>query len=170
MRQIGVSAYRFSVSWPRVRPAGTGAGNAVGLAFYDRLIDWLLAARIEPWLCLYHWDLPQALQDLGANHEIVGWYADHAHLIAQRFGDRVKHFAAFQLYTNSMRDAIVRGADVRGYLVWSLLDNFEWGAGYANRFGLIFVDYPTQRRILKASARWYRQLIDQEPALATVAA
>lgn len=97
MRQIGVSAYRFPVSWPRVLPAGKGAVNAAGLAFYDRLIDRLLAARIQPWLCLYHWDLPQALQDLGgwANREIVGWYADYAHLIAQRFGDQVKHVATF---------------------------------------------------------------------------
>src|SRR5690349_7173029 len=59
MRQIGVGAYRFSVSWPRVLPTGRGAANEAGLAFYDRLVDGLLAADIEPWLCLYHWDLPQ---------------------------------------------------------------------------------------------------------------
>lgn len=378
MRQIGVSAYRFSVSWPRVLPAGKGAINPAGLGFYDRLIDSLLAARIEPWLCLYHWDLPQALQDLGgwASRDIVDWYADYAHLIAQKFGDRVKRFATFnepsvfslfgyafgwhppatserachfkaihhinlahgagvdvlrehvkgaligcvnniqparaaaptaadaaaarlldeywnkafpdpqvlgryppslarliepyqregdlaricrpvdwfginhyspvyakaapdsplgfawadapgdvprspigwqidpdafrdtlldayaryrlpifvtengagssekldasgqvldlerigylKLYTNAMREAIARGADVRGYFIWSLLDNFEWGAGYGNRFGLVHVDYPTQRRVLKASAGWYRQLINQESALAAM--
>ena len=54
-----------------------------------------------------------------------------------------------------MHEAVALGADVRGYFVWSLLDNFEWGAGYANRFGLVYVDYATQRRIPKASARWY---------------
>ena len=58
MRDIGVGAYRFSVSWPRVLPLGRGAANEAGMAFYDRLIDALLAANIEPWLCLYHWDLP----------------------------------------------------------------------------------------------------------------
>jgi beta-glucosidase len=58
-----------------------------------------------------------------------------------------------------MQRAIAAGADVRGYFVWSLLDNFEWGSGYSQRFGLVYVDYPTQRRIPKASARWYADLI-----------
>ena len=63
MRRLGVQAYRFSIAWPRVLPSGRGAVNEPGLAFYDQLIDTLLAAGIEPWLCLYHWDLPQALDD-----------------------------------------------------------------------------------------------------------
>ena len=58
-----------------------------------------------------------------------------------------------------MREAVAAGADVRGYFVWSLLDNFEWGAGYASRFGLVYVDYATQRRVPKASARWYGKFI-----------
>ena len=62
-------------------------------------------------------------------------------------------------YTTAMFAAIKDGADVRGYFVWSLLDNFEWGSGYSERFGLVYVDYPTQRRIPKASFRWYAQLI-----------
>jgi beta-glucosidase len=65
MRRLGVKAYRFSTAWPRVLPNGRGAVNEAGLAFYDRLIDAVMAAGIEPWLCLYHWDLPQALGDLG---------------------------------------------------------------------------------------------------------
>ncbi len=376
MQQIGVGAYRFSVSWPRVLPKGRGAANELGLAFYDRLIDGLLAAGIEPWLCLYHWDLPQALQDLGGwiNRDIAQWFADYAHLVARRFGDRVKRFATFNEpsvftlfgysfewhppgvndppshyaaihhvnlahgaavdvlraevakasigaihnmqparpvqptpadkaaaailgdfwnrafpdpqilgsyppslakgiephrrdgdmerirrpvdwlginhyspiyakadpaaalgfawadapadvprspigwqidpaafrdtlleahsryglpiyvmengagaveklddsgqindreridylagYIGAMREAVTRGADVRGYFVWSLLDNFEWGAGYANRFGLVHVDYATQRRTPKASARWYAGLIKAEAAQA----
>lgn len=380
MSRIGVSAYRFSVAWPRVLPSGKRVRNEQGLAFYDRLIDALLAAHIEPWLCLYHWDLPQALQDLGgwANRDIVGWYGEYAHLVASRFGDRVKHFATFnepsvfslfgyafgwhppassdradhfraihhinlahgtgvdalrahvtgasigcinnlqpsrpvssstadlaaarlldeywnkafpdpqvlgsypallapliepyvregdmsrirrpvdwlgvnhyspiyakaspgtalgfawadapadvprspigwqidpyafrdtlleahgryalpiyvtengagsaetldptgqvldyeriayfKLYTSAMREAVARGADVRGYFIWTLLDNFEWGAGYGSRFGLVFVDYPTQRRVLKASAQWYRQLIEEEAALTAATA
>ncbi len=370
MQQIGVSAYRFSVSWPRVLPMGRGGSNEAGLAFYDRLVDGLLAASIEPWLCLYHWDLPQALQDIGGwtNRDIVGWFSDYAQLVASRLGDRVKRFATFNepsvftllgyslgghppatnnpaslhaaihhvnlahgaavdvlrssvvnasigaihsmqpsrpmrpvsadraaaamlddfwnrafpdpqilgaypatirrgvdsfvqegdmericrrvdwlginhyspiharadatsplgfawadaprspigsqvdplafrdtlldahdryglpiyvlengagatekldagggvndqeridylaRYIGAMRDAIAMGANVRGYFVWSLLDNFDWGAGYASRFGLVYVDYATQRRVPKASARWYAALIQSEAA------
>ncbi len=65
-------------------------------------------------------------------------------------------------YVSALRDAVAAGADVRGYFVWSLLDNFEWGAGYANRFGLVYVDYPSQRRIPKESAHWYARLIRTE--------
>ena len=97
MQRLGVQAYRFSVAWPRLLPTGRGAPNEAGLAFYDRLIDALLAAGIEPWLCLYHWDMPQALDDLGGwtNRDIVGWFADYAALVANRYGDRVKRFATF---------------------------------------------------------------------------
>ena len=97
MQQLGVQAYRFSVAWPRVLPQGRGTPNEPGLAFYDRLIDAILAAGIEPWLCLYHWDMPQALDDLGGwtTRDSVGWFADYAALVADRYGDRVKRFATF---------------------------------------------------------------------------
>jgi beta-glucosidase len=69
-----------------------------------------------------------------------------------------------QAYTAAMFEAIAAGADVRGYFVWSLLDNFEWGSGYSQRFGITYVDYPTQRRIPKASFHWYARLIkDRKP-------
>ncbi len=92
MQDLGLHAYRFSVSWPRVIPQGTGATNLTGLDFYDRLADELLAADIVPFLTLYHWDLPQALQDRGGwtNPEIVGWFADYADVVSRRLGDRVK--------------------------------------------------------------------------------
>jgi beta-glucosidase len=367
MQTLGVQAYRFSVAWPRLLPGGRGPANEAGLAFYDRLIDALLEARIEPWLCLYHWDLPQALDDLGGwtVRDAAGWFADYATLVARRYGDRVKRFATFnepsvftlfgygfgdsapgisgpdrlrraihnvnlahgaavdviraivpdaligaihnyqpclpatpadaeaaelfgaywdhafpdpqclgtyparlapamepyvqpgdlaricrpidwfglnhyspiyaktnkdaplgftfgpappdlshtpiawpihpdafrdsllevsaryrlpiyvtengfggheapdtagsvndesrihylKRYIEAMHQAIAEGADVRGYFVWSLLDNFEWGSGYGVRFGLVYVDYPTLRRIPKASFRWYADLI-----------
>jgi beta-glucosidase len=367
MKRLGVQAYRFSVAWPRVLPQGRGSPNELGLSFYDRLIDELLAAGIEPWLCLYHWDLPQALEDLGGwmNRESVAWFADYAALVATRFGDRVKRLASFnepsmftlfsgslgmrdrnseddlhrmihnvnlahgsavdvlrekipgasigcihnyqpcrpssasdadaaaaarlgiywnkafpdpqcrgeypppmraaidsyiqpgdlaricrpvdwfglnhyspvyvkaqpasmlgfefgdkptgvpltpigwpinpeafcdtlltvhhdyglpiyvlengygnfdkpdatggvmdtervqflRAYVGAMNAAASSGVDVRGYFVWSLLDNFEWEQGYTNRFGLTYVDYPSQRRIPKASFRWYADLI-----------
>jgi beta-glucosidase len=72
-------------------------------------------------------------------------------------------------YTDAMFDAIKAGADVRGYFVWSLIDNFEWSWGYGPRFGLVYVDYPTQRRLPKASFRWYAELIKGRcPSLAAI--
>jgi beta-glucosidase len=95
IRALGVDAYRFSIAWPRVLPRGRGAVSEAGLAFYDRLIDALLAAGVEPWVCLYHWDLPQALDDLGGwtHRDSVGWFADYAAVVARRYGDRVKRWA-----------------------------------------------------------------------------
>lgn len=368
MRDMGIDAYRFSIAWPRILPRGRGAPNEPGLAFYDRLIDTLLEAEIEPWICLYHWDLPQALQEFGGwtNRDSAGWFSDYAALVARRYGDRIRRFATFnepnvftlfgygfgwhapgiadrnavhkaihhvnlshgaavdvlrsikdvsigaihnrqpcypagpdeedrkaalafaeywndafpypqqfarypaalaeaiepfqkpgdmaliarpvdwfglnhysphyikadksqilgctfgpippnvpktsnqwaivpdafrdtlldidarfrlpiyvlengtavddkldaagaiqdtdriaylEAYTAAMQEAISAGADVRGYFVWSLLDNYEWTAGYSQRFGLVYVDFATQRRIPKASAHWYADFI-----------
>ncbi len=94
MAKAGMNAYRFSVAWPRIQPTGTGAPNAEGLDFYDRLTDALLAKGIAPWPCLYHWDLPQALQDRGGwtNRDIAGWFTDYAQIVAARIGDRAKHW------------------------------------------------------------------------------
>ena len=88
---LGLRAYRFSVAWPRVQPNGRGPANAAGLDFYDRLVDGLLARGIEPWLTLYHWDLPQALQDGGGwtDPGIVERLGEYASLVADRLGDRV---------------------------------------------------------------------------------
>lgn len=97
MKRLGLDAYRFSVSWSRVIPDGAGAINEKGLDFYDRLIDELLANGVEPWLCLYHWDLPQALHEKGGwtSRDIASWFADYASLIGGRFGDRVARWATF---------------------------------------------------------------------------
>lgn len=94
IKQLGIPAYRFSTSWPRVLPSGTGAINPAGLEFYDRLVDELLRQGIAPWLTLYHWDLPQALQDKGgwANPDSVKWFADYTDLMTRKFGDRVKNW------------------------------------------------------------------------------
>jgi beta-glucosidase len=370
---LGVGAYRFSVAWPRVLPRGKGAVNQKGLDFYDRLIDEVLEKGIEPWLCLYHWDLPQDLHDLGGwtTRDCAGWFADYAEVCASRYGDRVKKWCTFnefsvftlfgyainwaapgitdrqahlkaihhvnlahgagvdvvrdlvkgasigavhnrqqvlpehgnkdneeaaglldefwnlafpdpqilghypprlaeliepyvqpgdmarirrpqdwfgvnhygpifarkapdwiwgfcwgdapkdlptsdigwpvfpdafrdeltlissryklpivitengcggttdkidengqvidkhrlaylRLYIGKLREAVAQGADVRGYMVWSLLDNFEWGSGFAQRFGLVHVDFPTQKRTPKQSYDWYRGLVAGE--------
>lgn len=94
MRQLGVQAYRFSISWSRVIPDGRGKPNAAGLDFYDRLVDETLSAGITPFATLFHWDLPQALQEHGgfANRNICGWFSDYAEQTASRLGDRVKHW------------------------------------------------------------------------------
>ncbi len=94
MRELGVKSYRFSISWPRVQPEGSGPANQPGLDFYRRLVDALLEQGIEPWVTLYHWDLPQALEDAG------GWpvrdtayqFADYAALVYEALGDRVRYW------------------------------------------------------------------------------
>ena len=373
MRELGLNAYRFSIAWGRVLPLGRGATNEAGLDFYERLVDELLKAGIEPLVTLYHWDLPAALEEQGGwlNPDIAQWFADYAATVYRRLDGRVKkwvtinepwvvsdggyvrgvlapgrntrheapivthhllraHGSAVQAYralgrhdiglvvnlepkhpaspsaadvaacgfadaymnrqyldpvllghypdelramfgehwpdwptadfelirqpldfigvnyytrsvaraneaiwpvpavavpqpesiyteTNwevfpqgltdtllwirqrygnvplyitengaafadpasvataelddplrveylrahigAMRAAIAQGADVRGYCVWSLLDNFEWALGYSKRFGIVHVDYATQRRTLKASAQYYRRVI-----------
>jgi beta-glucosidase len=367
MQRLGLKAYRFSIAWPRIYPQGRGALNRAGIDFYSRLVDALLAANIEPYITLYHWDLPQALDDTG------GWpardtayaFADYAETMVKALGDRVRHWSTFnepwcmsflsyqygaqapglhdeklavqaahnllvahglalqamrainagikagivlnlwslesledspssrtliervwqrdlgwfldpllhaeypvlaweerqhvapkmqtgdlkliaqpldwlginnynrQLfdqhgqriqrvpgseytemgwevhgqglrrllnalhqryplppvyiiengaafndvlmaddqvhdprrinylreYITALRDAMQDGVDVRGYFVWSLLDNFEWAYGYSKRFGVIYVDYATQRRVMKDSAHWYARVI-----------
>lgn len=90
MRELQVASYRFSVAWPRVRPDG-GPVNRAGLAFYDRLVDELLAHDIAPWLTLYHWDLPQALEDAGGwtNRDTAHRFADYSLAVYDVLGDRV---------------------------------------------------------------------------------
>ncbi len=97
LQRSGFSAYRFSTAWPRILPTGTGAVEARGLDFYDRLVDGLLTRGVAPWLCLYHWDLPQALQDQGGwlQRDIADKFADYARVVAKRLGDRVRHWAMF---------------------------------------------------------------------------
>ncbi len=94
MSDMGVKAYRFSVSWSRVMPRGEGAVNEKGLAFYSRLVDALLKAGIEPWLTLFHWDLPQALQDKGGwlNPQMPEWFAQYATVVTKALSDRVSHW------------------------------------------------------------------------------
>lgn len=355
VKDMGLGAYRFSIAWPRIDPNGDGNWNPKGFAYYDRLVDALLEAGVQPWVTLYHWDLPQALQDRGGwqSEETVQRYTAYAKQVAEHFKGRVRHWftfnepqcfiglgygsgehapglqlpddeleicwknfrlahnlaydalhqvdqnhlvglastgtvyypasdreedidAARQLtfalpqgvrsfthtlaledtrkldfigvnlyhgvpaqmgkhgpeavpfptgfprtamgwpvtpealewgvrflceryqlplyvsenglsctdrvfldgsvhdpqridfltrYLQALRRGIQAGADVRGYFHWSLTDNFEWAEGYAQRFGLVYVDYPTGTRIPKDSARWYREVIESNGAL-----
>jgi beta-glucosidase len=94
LRDLGVSGYRFSVAWPRVLPAGTGNVNQAGLDFYDRLVDTLVASGLEPFVTLYHWDLPQVLEDRGGwpARETADAYATYVGHVVSRLGDRVRHW------------------------------------------------------------------------------
>jgi beta-glucosidase len=92
MKQLGLNAYRFSIAWGRVLPDGRGHVNPAGLGFYERLVDRLLAAGIEPMVTLYHWDLPAALDDRGGwlNPDVADWFADYARVVFRALDDRVK--------------------------------------------------------------------------------
>jgi len=94
MQELGLPAYRFSIAWPRILPEGTGRVNPAGLDFYDRLVDGLRQAGIEPFVTLYHWDLPQALQDRGGwtKRETAEAFAEYARIVAERLGDRVTYW------------------------------------------------------------------------------
>ena len=94
MQRMGLQAYRFSIAWPRVLPEGRGPLHEPGLAFYERLVDELLVVGIEPWVTLYHWDLPEALQRSGGwqNRDVAGWFADYARCVTARLSDRVRRW------------------------------------------------------------------------------
>ena len=94
MAQLGLGAYRFSISWPRILPTGRGSVNAAGLDFYDRLVDTLLAHEIQPFVTLYHWDMPLTLHNNGGwlQRDTAYAFADYAEIVAMRLGDRVKNW------------------------------------------------------------------------------
>src|SRR5215813_14923332 len=115
MKDTGANSYRFSIAWPRIFPEGTGKANPKGLDFYSRLVDELKAARIEPFATLYHWDLPQTLQDKSAgwqSKETAKAFADYAGYIAEHLGDRVKHFFTINEF-RSFVEAGYQGFDTR---------------------------------------------------------
>ena len=93
-KSLGVNAYRFSIAWPRILPQGRGSVNEAGLAFYDRLVDGMLERGLDPWCTLYHWDLPQALQEQGGwvSRDTVAAFLGYADVVTRRLGDRVKHW------------------------------------------------------------------------------
>ncbi len=97
MAELGLGSYRFSIAWPRIQPEGRGSPNGRGIAFYDRLVDGLLEAGIKPFPTLYHWDLPQTLQDAGGwpARELVDRFSEYAGIMADTLGDRVERWAIF---------------------------------------------------------------------------
>jgi len=117
LKSLGVKAYRFSIAWPRVVPDGTGPANEKGIAFYERLLDELAGAGIEPYATLFHWDLPQALED-----RFGGWqspetskaFADYAGLMAKRFSGRVRHFFTINEFSCFTDDGYASGEKAPG--------------------------------------------------------
>jgi len=97
MREMNLTSYRFSIAWPRVQPSGSGSANAKGLDYYGRLVDELLAAGVRPFPTLYHWDLPQALEDAGGwpERDTASRFADYAEIVIRSLGDRVKDWLIF---------------------------------------------------------------------------
>ena len=94
LKELGISHYRFSISWPRIMPHGHGAVSKAGLDYYDRVIDGCIERGIEPWITLYHWDLPQALQDEGGwkNRRTAEYYKEYTRTVVRHFGTRVSHY------------------------------------------------------------------------------
>lgn len=94
MEKIGIQAYRFSISWPRVIPDGNGKINEAGIAFYEKLVDSLLSRNIEPWVTLFHWDYPQALYEKGGwlDDASPDWFENYVRLVVERLSDRVTHW------------------------------------------------------------------------------
>jgi beta-glucosidase len=121
MKRLGLTAYRFSIAWARILPQGRGAVNEAGLGFYERLVDTLLEAGIEPMATLYHWDLPAALDDRGGwlNPDVADWFSDYATVMYKRLDDRVK------LWTTLNEPWVVADG---GYLQGTL------APGHRNRF------------------------------------
>jgi len=117
MHDLGLAAYRFSLSWSRILPQGRGAVNAAGLDFYARLVDRLLARGIQPMITLYHWDLPAALDDLGGwrNPEIADWFADYATAAFEALGDRVPLWATINEPWVIAHDGHITGVNAPGH-------------------------------------------------------
>ena len=99
VKQLNLKSYRFSISWPRIQPNGTGPANLKGLDHYSKLVDTLLEAGIRPFCTLYHWDLPQALEDRGGwpNRDLASYFADYANILAKHLGDRITVWAPFNM-------------------------------------------------------------------------
>jgi beta-glucosidase len=117
MHELGLTSYRFSIAWGRILPEGTGRVNPAGIAFYDKLIDALLAKNIAPMVTLYHWDLPAALDDRGGwlNRDIAHWFAEYAHVAFRAFDDRVTKWVTLNEPWVAMNDGYVAGTHAPGH-------------------------------------------------------
>jgi beta-glucosidase len=120
MRELGLNAYRFSISWSRILPEGAGRVNRPGLDFYDRLVDELLDNGISPMATLFHWDLPAALEDRGGwlERDVAEWFADYTRIVVAALGDRVRHWATLNEPWVVMDAGYVHGKHPPGARNW----------------------------------------------------
>jgi beta-glucosidase len=138
MRGLNLNSYRFSVAWTRIQPEGIGKPNPKGLDFYSRLVDELLAARIRPLLTLYHWDLPQKLEDAGGwtNRDVASHFADYAEIVARALGDRVHDWSLLNEPAAFLSQGYLEGMHAPGrrsildFLRGSHVANLAQGAGF----------------------------------------
>ncbi|KAG6588175.1 Cyanogenic beta-glucosidase, partial [Cucurbita argyrosperma subsp. sororia] len=163
MKKMNLDAYRFSISWSRILPKGklSGGVNRKGIQYYNNLINELLAKGIEPYVTLFHWDLPQALEDEygGFLSPRVDEFNNATLSLKEALIDnfRIDYHRAHLYF---LHKAIEDGSRVKGYFAWSLLDNFEWSDGYTVRFGINFVDYKDgMKRYPKKSAHWFETFL-----------
>jgi beta-glucosidase len=122
MRWLGLHAYRFSIAWPRILPEGRGTPNMRGLDFYERLVDALREANITPYVTLYHWDLPQALEDAGGwpQRDTALAFMEYAHVVSRRLGDRVDHWITHNEPWCTAMHGHVHGEHAPGHRDWLL--------------------------------------------------
>ena len=138
MRRLNLNSYRFSIAWPRIQADGKGKPNPKGLDFYSRLVDALLKARIRPLPTLYHWDLPQKLEDAGGwtNRDLAGWFADYAEIMARALGDRVQYWSLLNEPAAFLSLGYLDGTHAPGrqsildFLRGTHVANLAQGAGY----------------------------------------
>ncbi|MFZ0317930.1 MAG: GH1 family beta-glucosidase [Candidatus Sulfotelmatobacter sp.] len=138
MRAMNLNSYRFSISWPRIQPTGSGPVNSKGMDYYSRVVDGLMEARIRPFVTLYHWDLPQILQDAGGwpNRDTSSRFADYVELVARALGDRVSDWMLFNEPSAFVDLGYLEGTHAPGHK--SLVDflrashtvNLAQGAGF----------------------------------------
>jgi beta-glucosidase len=138
MRAMNLNSYRFSIAWPRIQPSGSGPADSKGIDYYSRIVDALLEAHIRPFVTLYHWDLPQALDDAGGwpNRDTASRYADYVQLVAQALGDRVSDWMLFNEPSVFTFSGYLEGRHAPGHK--SILDflrathtvNLAQGAGF----------------------------------------
>ncbi|HUM06171.1 MAG TPA: GH1 family beta-glucosidase [Terriglobales bacterium] len=138
MKAMHLNSYRFSISWPRIQPSGSGKANQKGLDYYSRLVDALLEARIRPLVTLYHWDLPQTLEDAGGwtNRDLAGRFADYTDVVARALGDRVRDWCLLNEAISFTSEGYLEGVHAPGrnsifdFLRATHVANLAQGAGF----------------------------------------
>ena len=138
MKAMHLNSYRFSISWPRIQPSGLGAANQKGADFYSRLVDELLEAHIRPLVTLYHWDLPQKLEEAGGwtNRDMAGRFADYTAMVARALGDRVNDWALLNEAISFTSQGYLEGVHAPGhqsifdFLRATHVANLAQGAGF----------------------------------------